>query len=272
MNAMINILLLLAWISLSVSQYNDTKKLAIVYVFTLEPDFCNNGLPEYIKISLEQAISQQPDCDVILASNYGNCANIALVADTVDNLVKIDTTLIESNRTRYFRNESDHIFSKGNKAELWITSALRFFQLEDFMIALNYHELIHVEADNMLYGQMTSILHTLRTGYKGLAATPLTALPTAMNTFITASVLWVNSVEAIVHFNDYLLALGTNKDNTWSNYVVYMKKSHRGKRGGREADENGNGIKPFAINEMTMLAYYKVHLSIFIYLFVCIWV
>eukprot|EP00596_Hydrurales_sp_CCMP1899_P010397 CAMPEP_0119048390 /NCGR_PEP_ID=MMETSP1177-20130426/58663_1 /TAXON_ID=2985 /ORGANISM="Ochromonas sp, Strain CCMP1899" /LENGTH=340 /DNA_ID=CAMNT_0007024201 /DNA_START=464 /DNA_END=1489 /DNA_ORIENTATION=- len=105
----------------------------------------------------------------------------------------------------------------------------------------------------MLYGQMTSVLPTLRTGYKGLAATPLTVT----NTFITASVLWVNCVEAIVHFNDYLLALGTNKDNTWTNYVVYMKKSHRGKKGGREADENGNGIKPFAINEMTMLAYYK---------------
>jgi hypothetical protein len=41
---------------------------------------------------------------------------------------------------------------------------MRFFQLEDFMIKLNYQELIHVEADNMIYGQMTELLPTLRTG------------------------------------------------------------------------------------------------------------
>jgi hypothetical protein len=32
------------------------------------------------------------------------------------------------------------------------------------MIKLNYQELIHVEADNMIYGQLTDLLPTLRTG------------------------------------------------------------------------------------------------------------
>lgn len=63
---------------------NDTRKLAIVYVFTVVPKLCHYGLPEYIKVSLEQAISQQPDCDIILVSNYADCENIAIVADTVN--------------------------------------------------------------------------------------------------------------------------------------------------------------------------------------------
>lgn len=56
------------------------------------------------------------------------------------------------------------IFFDEYVADLWTTSAMRFFQLEDFMIKLNYQELIHVEADNMIYGQMTDLLPTLRTG------------------------------------------------------------------------------------------------------------
>jgi len=122
---MINLLLLLSFISLNASLLNDTRKLAIVYVFIVVPKVCKYGLPKYIKVSLEQAISQQPDCDVILASNYGDCEIITEVADTVINLMKIDTTLIESNRTRNFRNESKRILAKDNDNELWLTSALR---------------------------------------------------------------------------------------------------------------------------------------------------
>jgi hypothetical protein len=113
---MVNLLLPLAWISLSASVFNKTKKLAIVYVYTIVPIKCNYGLPEYIKISLEQAISQQPDCDVILVSNYADCANIAKVANTVNNLIKIDTTLLESNRSRSFQNISEKVFSKGHSS------------------------------------------------------------------------------------------------------------------------------------------------------------
>ena len=39
--------------------------------------------------------------------------------------------------------------------------------MEDFMIAYNFKEILHVEADNMLYGNITSLLPVLRTGYKG---------------------------------------------------------------------------------------------------------
>jgi hypothetical protein len=42
-------------------------RLPIVYVYTVVPRVCSQGLPNYIKMSLEQAIFSQPDCDVLLA-------------------------------------------------------------------------------------------------------------------------------------------------------------------------------------------------------------
>lgn len=43
------------------------RRLPIVYVYTVVPRVCQQGLPLYIKVSLEQAIMSQPDCDVIFA-------------------------------------------------------------------------------------------------------------------------------------------------------------------------------------------------------------
>ena len=39
-----------------------------------------------------------------------------------------------------------------------------------------------------------------------------------------------------------------------------MKMHHGGKHGGVDPEENGIGIKPYAINEMSMMAFYKVRL------------
>ncbi len=50
-----------------------------------------------------------------------------------------------------------------------------------------FREIMHVEADNLLYGKLTTILPILRSSYPNLAATPLLA----NQAFITASVLWI---------------------------------------------------------------------------------
>lgn len=100
------------------------------------------------------------------------------------------------------------MFQSDNHGELWITSALRFFIMEDIMVAKGYTEMMHVEADNLLYGKLTEILEVLRKGYPTLAATPLNA----NKSFITASVLWIASFDAIFKFNNYLLGLGLNID------------------------------------------------------------
>ena len=233
---------------------NKSFRLPIVFVYTVDPYVCKHGLPVYIKLSLEQAIEQQPDCDVILLSNYGECPPILIVADKVKELIKVDVNDSISIKTKNFLVFSSKIFQLDSA--LWVASALRFFYLEDFMVQYNFHELIHIEADNMLYGKMTSILDVLRKDYVGIAATPLTA----RKTFITASVFWVANLRSLRHFNDYLYGLGSNTTGQWSEYSTYMKKYFGGKHGGIDPDENGIGIKPYAVNEMSMMAFYKVRL------------
>ena len=260
----INIFLLLFWMASMFSTKStpdiaqDTTnsswmtKFPIVYVYTVVPAVCKHGLPGYIKESLEQALFTQPDCAIVMISNYAECREIEKTVYKIVNIVKIDATNILSNRTRQFANLSREIFVADGLNELWITSALRFFIMEDFMVAHNFNEILHVEADNMLYGNISSILPILRTGYKGLAATPLTA----GKYFITASVFWISDISFLIKFNDFLISMGTNKDNAFMIYLGWLRRYACCKKGGYNPDANGDGIKPFAVNEMSMLAFY----------------
>lgn len=193
----------------------------------------------------------QPDCDVVLASNFADCSTIANNVRNISQLLMVDTTKITSNRTLLFANKSTSIFQSDRSNELWTTSALRFFIMEDLMLSFNYTEMMHIEADNLLFGQLTSILDVLKKGYP-LAATPLNA----NKSFITASVLWIGSLHAIIQFNDFLLALGMQIDESWKSYLKWLRQFACCRHGGVDPDEHGKGIKPFAINEMSMLAYY----------------
>ena len=114
------------------------------------------------------------------------------------------------------------------------------------MVAKGYFEMMHVEADNLLYGKLTDILDILRSGYPTLAATPLNA----NKSFITASVLWIASFKAIYKFNNYLLGMGLNIDNVfvllqqrtkfliflimqgWKKYLKWLRQYACCKRGG----------------------------------------
>jgi len=81
-------------------------------------------------------------------------------------------------------------------------------------------------------------------------ATPLLA----NKSFITASVFWISSLKALQHFTDFLYAIASKTE--YQSYLNWMRRYGCCKRGGIDPDENGNGIRPFAINEMSMLAYY----------------
>lgn len=226
------------------------KKLPIVYVYTVVKSSCAKGLPEYIKISLEQAIFSQPDSEVIIASNVGACPLINDMLHSIVNLTVIDASAVRSERTAKFETSSNEIFQNDNP--LWMTSALRFFIMEDIMKAKGYTEMMHIEADNMLYGRLSTILPVLRRGYNGTAATPLNA----GKSLITASVFWVASMSSLLKFNDYLFGIAHNTGGLYKDYLTWLRPFACCKPGGIDPDENGNGIKPFAVNEMSMLAYY----------------
>lgn len=159
-------------------------KFPIVFVFTIVNTVCKKGLPGYLKYSIEQAISQQVDCDVILASNYLDCPKINEITNTIKYLNKIDTSIIISNKTKEFRNISYNIFQDDGFSELWMTSALRFFILEDIMIAYGYKAMLHIEGDNMIYGNISSLLENFSRKYPGLAATPADINKVIWNIFV----------------------------------------------------------------------------------------
>lgn len=238
--------------AIAVATTASSNRLPIVYVFTVVPAICAFGLPSYIRTSIEQGIFTQPDSDVILVSNFAECSTLAASVKDMPLLKLVDSTIIISNRTLQYKNVSASIFMTDGGGELWLTSALRFFIMEDLMRTFGYTELIHVEADNMIYGRFTSLLPVLRSGYQGISATPLNA----QKSFITASVMYVSSLQAMLDFNEFLMELATNVNLQWKKYLTWLRPYGCCRPGGVDPDAAGNGIKPFAINEMSMLAYY----------------
>ena len=228
------------------------SKLPILFVYTLVPKICRHGLPDYILTSLQQAVFTQPDCDIIMATNYRECPNVKIALKKVTNIIFVDINDVISSRTISFRNASFNLFQSDNHGELWITSALRFFIMEDVMRHLNYSEMFHVEADNMLYGKISDIIPILRSSYISLAATPLTA----SLLFVTASVFWINNKQSLIKFNDYLMDIVYNRTDIGKRYKQWLRKFACCNYGGIDPDKNGLGIKPFAINEMSLLAYF----------------
>eukprot|EP01037_Dinobryon_pediforme_P033959 gene33959-39632_t len=71
-------------------------KLPIVFVYTVVPAVCQFGLPEYIRTSVEQAIYTQPDCEVYLLSNIGECQAVADSVKEVAGLIVVDSVPIAS--------------------------------------------------------------------------------------------------------------------------------------------------------------------------------
>ena len=214
-----------------------TNGIPIVFVFTML--HCDDVFPHYISFSVEQALITQPEFPVIMLGNFRQCPNMKLKIPAGVIIEDIDT--LKTKRTNEFHNLSLSIFSFAKDA-LWITAARRFFYLEDLMNTRGYNELIHVEGDNLIYGNFSRLVNILRDkNYKYLAATPSTGALT------TASVFWVGQKEAITHFNDYLLSLMRNNTGNWTAYINYLRKygySKSAKDGGLYPNARGTGVRP----------------------------
>ena len=132
-----------------------SERLPIVYVYTLSNETCSHKFPTYIETTLEQALLTQQDCDIVMASNYVECPAIGHAMDRVSGLIQIDTKIIKSDRTVAFEDLSISMFASTHNGALWMTSAQRFFSMEDVMIHKGYTEMLHVEADNLLFGKVS---------------------------------------------------------------------------------------------------------------------
>lgn len=210
------------------------NKLAIVFVYTVSN--CHKGLPNYIYHSLNQAVNSQSNSDVFLLSNFKRCKLKNNDTNLLSkNIIQIDYRDIKSNKTRHYLNISKGLFQRGvlnnhtDLSSLWETAANRFFYIEDFMINKDYNELLHIEADNMLYGDFYNILPILRSSYNGLAATPLTAVNKKGGyvhiKYITASIFWISNLNSIVEYNNYLIELAKKDEQSiFGHYIEWLRK------------------------------------------------
>ena len=231
--------------------------LPIIFIYLSSPAICNDPwrscLFGYGRFALEQAILTQPTNKVLLASNFGMCGRFATLVSTIKGLRMVDTSHLMSERTRMYMNLSRRIIAVDNDTtELFLTSAQRFFVLEDVMTTL------HLELDNMLYENINNHLSVLRGSYTALTATPLTHPNYGLT---TASVFWVPRLNLLEHFNTFLLQLADKGGAVWMSYINWSR-THGGccKRKGGLYSQNkwgGGGLRPFFISEMSMLTYYR---------------
>ena len=235
--------------------------LPIIFIYLSAPAICNDPWRSrtfgYGRFALEQAILTQPNNTVLLVSNFAMCGRFATLVSTIKGLRLVDTSHIISQRTQTYMNLSRRIISVDNDTtELFLTSAQRFFILEDVMTSLKYHEAFHLELDNMLYENISKHLSILRGSYTALTATPLSHPNYGLT---TASVFWVPRLDLLEKFNKFLLQLAA-QGTVWMSYINWSR--HHGgcckRKGGLYSQKDGGGgLKPFFISEMSMLTYYR---------------
>ena len=239
-------------------------KLPIVFVYLLVNTNCSEvHIPLFIWSSLNQTINYQtPDCDVYFITDIGFCPHAQTsAAQFGGRLHLVDINTIISPKTKQFGIDLNNVLSSGEE-NLYTTSALRFFALEDLMIHFNLSSVFQVETDNLIFGSMTKILPFLQHNYPTLAATPVGRNRHSIN----AGVFWIHNLPAISHFNAFLMNYTTPNSTQFAEFHAWAA-SHLQYRCRMLNEErcfylNGNGVKRYFFNEMSFLAHYqRIHPS-----------
>ncbi len=125
------------------------------------------SLPAYIYIALEQARLFNPEREICLIANQQ-----AIKSTTYDfNAQKFTTieceTLTYSPEHIVFNKRTPHPAHVLDS--FWRKAIERFFFLHEYIAQQNLKEVVHLESDNMLYVDISTIQETLST-YKGIGA------------------------------------------------------------------------------------------------------
>eukprot|EP01040_Poterioochromonas_malhamensis_P009882 gene9882-10733_t len=219
-----------------------------------------------MKSTINQAIKIHSNVtQVILISNFKQCRKaidsvIGIVAEgqkkdgrSFNQTFSIaDSDSLASAETKEYINASSQLFNGATfNNHLWRSSALRFFLLLDLMRTFSYDDLLHIEADNMLYRPMSKVLvEALRRDF------PLAATPLIRDEFITASVLWTSGTQHLHRLTSFFLDIAYQRGDHWQGFLQFLWKHFCCRKGGLYANATNDGIKPYAMNEMAMLAYY----------------
>ena len=249
----------------------------IVYFYYVEKNHC---LPLYLESTLKQVHLSNFDSNIVLISNINECNDANdksywLWNNISQHIKIIDTDTIISNRTQYWLNVSTSMFRKNDNDKfnpLWASASYRFFFIHDFMIAYNYTKVIHCESDTLLYSNLKSISQQFLS-ISTLAATPL-SWKSSTKLFTTASLFVINDINSLykllhffitladshqlVDYNKNMHFINNCTDSPWFDYLKWLHKLSCCVKSKYLPDHRGLGIKPYAINEMSILTYFGI--------------
>jgi len=253
-----------------VAKSNDNA-LHLVFVVTTIPGFCGPFPPVFKQVLLQAKSSNKKsifsnNTELTLLSNFKQCRWSLHDLKNGDDLElrtinTVDSHTIKSNRTLEFEKLIKKMVPKGvisaDDSDTLTTSLYRYFMLEDYMTRNKVAHVLHFESENMIYGDMFPLLSTLRSSEKNYGSKVLAVAPSIHKRFLSASTLWIGSLGALHDFNEFLLLIFRNSTNEFSKYTTWLHEFACCKDKGLFPDANGVGLKPWALSDMTLLAYYR---------------
>ena len=178
-------------------------------------------------------------------------------------------------------------YPKGTANEDALLSGFyRYFMLQDYMAHHNVSgHVLHLDSDSMLYADLEALGAAFHAQYRGLAVSP-----SIHKRFLSAAVMYVPSREALGLLNRFFLqvvengtgpglagsssgsgggdggdaagAIGKNSaEGSLPQYEAWLRGfacCKHAAQGGLLPDPRGEGVRPWAVNDMTLLAYYRL--------------
>ena len=266
--------------------------LQVVFVHTTIPGSCG-PLPDHLKTSLlqaQRASKNGTSAKVVILGNFKQCR---WALDELKNggdadlkrVATAESMSIKSTSTQEWEKLVRNLVPKGVANEdLLLTSFYRYFMLEDYMTYNNITgHVLHLDADTLLYADPASFSAALQAGYPRLGLAP-----SIHRRFLSASALYVGSLAALRKMNGFFTSVASNKTSgavgggggsgtgsvtangaagtastalmqyaNWLRGFACCKPIGQGGLLGTPGGSGGDGVRPWAVNDMTLLAYYR---------------
>lgn len=255
---------------LSLCLFSRSSQLVIVYVHTTIPGSCG-PLPDHLKASLLQAHRNSVNgtlAKVVILGNFKQCRwaldDIKNGGDPELSLITTAESMgIKSSATLEWEKLLRNIVPKGTTNEdLLLTSLYRYFMLNDYMTYSNIEgHVLHLDSDTMLYGNIASMATSLAAGYPRLGLAP-----SIHKRFLSATTMYIGSRAALRKMNSFFTSLVSNSSSSsgaavLTGYATWLRTfscCRPVSQGGMLSHNGVDGVRPWAVNDMTMLAYYRM--------------
>ena len=144
---------------ISIQLYSNTGAYSIIFVHL------GRTLPSYLYDSVEQARLFNPDASIYLIANKEALKNTK--SDLKNTILINCEELSQSTEHAYFIKHST--LNNYSYDGFWRKATERFFYLAELIQLYNLKNVFHMEYDNMLYVDLSTLLHTFE-NYQGIGA------------------------------------------------------------------------------------------------------